>query len=154
MVLIMTSCVSAPAVTPPESTTGLDSHTDAAPIAPRTKLEAAPQDAEIPIEIGSDEPMVLASNAVAAYCSPRLSQGLWLTGLMPFLSEQAATAYGTVDPARVRCSAISGDAWVRDGDVFTVRVVVPTDVGEYEVYVHRESVDAPYVVERLAPPAS
>ena len=42
-----------------------------------------------------------------------------------------------------------------DGDgAFTMRILVPTDVGEYSVYVHRTSESTPWAVEQITPLAS
>lgn len=94
----------------------------------------------------------IATGVTAAFCRPALDQQLWITGMSPFLSPTAAFGYGTVDPAKVPCTAVVGEARIRDGDRdFTIRVIVPTDVGDYSVYVHRPSLADPWLVEQIAP---
>ena len=97
----------------------------------------------------------LALNAVTAFCRPSLDYNTWIAELYPFLSQQAAVAYETVDPANVPCTTLTGAALVRDGDgAFTMRILVPTDAGEYSVYVHRTVETGPWAVEQITPLAS
>lgn len=89
---------------------------------------------------------------MGAFCRPTLRYELWINELYPFLSPSAALAYETVDPANVPCTTIAGDPVVRDGDeAFTMRILVPTDAGEYSVYVHRSSEAAAWAVEQITP---
>ncbi|MEF2978114.1 hypothetical protein [Subtercola sp. YIM 133946] len=89
-----------------------------------------------------------------AFCQPTLDRETWIDGLYPILSQSAAIAYETVNPARVPCTNVTGDARVRDGDgTFTVRVIVPTNAGDYSVYVHRPEVADPWLVEQITPMA-
>ncbi|MDY0914591.1 hypothetical protein [Rathayibacter festucae] len=99
--------------------------------------------------------VAIASEAVVAFCRPTLSYDTWISELYPFLSQRAAVAYETVDPANVPCTSLTGAATVRDGDgAFTMRILVPTDAGEYSVYVHRTSESTPWAVEQITPLAS
>ena len=121
------------------------------------KQTTAPHDAEQPSaspEVGA-EATRLATDAVTAFCRPVLDHQTWIDGLYPFLSQTAAVAYGTVNPARVPCTALTGGARVRDDDgIYTVRVIVPTDAGEYTVYVHRLDLPEPWLVESITPTAN
>ncbi|WP_146078515.1 MULTISPECIES: hypothetical protein [unclassified Rathayibacter] len=99
--------------------------------------------------------VAVATNAVAAFCRPSLEYEFWINELYPVLSQRAAIAYETVDPANVPCTSVTGEARVRDGDgAFTMRILVPTDAGEYSVYVHRTSESTPWAVEQITPLAS
>ncbi|WP_181069243.1 MULTISPECIES: hypothetical protein [unclassified Rathayibacter] len=50
------------------------------------------------------------------------------------------------------CTSLAGAATVRDGDgAFTMRILVPTDAGEYSVYVHRTTESTPWAVEQITP---
>ncbi|RFA06811.1 hypothetical protein B7R21_18360 [Subtercola boreus] len=91
---------------------------------------------------------------MTAFCRPALDRQTWINDLYPFLSQTAAVAYGTVNPARVPCTTVTGGARVRDGDgAFTIRVIVPTDGGDYSVFVHRPEVTDPWLVEQIIPSA-
>lgn len=99
--------------------------------------------------------VAVATNAVAAFCRPSLEYESWINELYPVLSQQAAIAYETVDPANVPCTSVTGAARVRDGDgAYTMRIYVPTDAGEYSVYVHRSSETTPWAVDQITPPGS
>ena len=120
--------------TPAPSDAGAIPHDDLPAHMPESDIEAAKS----------------AINAVDAFCRPSLAHQTWINGLFPFLSQTAALAYETVDPAKVPCTAVTGDARARDGDgTFTIRVIVPTNAGEYSVYVHRPEVTDPWLVEQI-----
>lgn len=118
----------------------------------KTVPATIPHDAEQPSAspaVGA-EAITIATEVATAFCRPSLDRQTWINGLYPFLSQTAAVAYQTVNPARVPCSAVTGDAWVRDSDgSFTTRVIVPTNGGEYSVYVHRPAVTDPWLVEQV-----
>jgi hypothetical protein len=118
--------------------------------------EAAASDAEpTPDPSVETDTIGLAMNAATAFCRPSLDYDTWIAELYPFLSQQAAVAYETVDPANVPCTSLTGAATVRDGDgAFTMRVLVPTDAGEYSVYVHRTTESTPWAVDQITPLAS
>ncbi|NQX10403.1 hypothetical protein HQQ80_02055 [Microbacteriaceae bacterium VKM Ac-2855] len=98
------------------------------------------------------ETTAIALATMDAFCRPTLGYESWIDDLYPFLSQSAAVAYETVDPANVPCTTVTGDAVVRDGDdAFTMRILVPTDAGEYSVYVHRSSEAAAWAVEQITP---
>jgi hypothetical protein len=101
------------------------------------------------------EATTLASKAVNAFCHPNSDRETWIEGLYPFLSQSAAAAYETVNPAKVPCSKVIGEARVRDDDgSFTVRAIVPADGGDYSVYVHRPHLTDQWLVEQITPMAS
>ncbi|RFA17762.1 hypothetical protein [Subtercola boreus] len=98
------------------------------------------------------EAKVIAVGAVAAFCRPALDQQTWINALYPFLSQTAAVSYETVNPGRVPCTAVMGDARLRDTDgSYTTRVFVPTDAGEYSVLLNRSDVSDPWLVEQITP---
>jgi len=96
----------------------------------------------------------LALDAVHAYCHPTLDFASWINDLHPFLSQQAATVYKTVDPTNVPCTTVTGASRVAQEDPFTMQILVPTDAGEYSVFVHRQEVSSPWAVEQILPVAS
>ena len=163
--LTMTGC-SAPAPAPASTSTapaamsqtpsasGLPS--DAATGEEAPAADPAPVDAEPVPEPGvENDALALAAAAGTAFCRPALDYYTWISELYPFLTQQAAVAYETVDPANVPCTVLTGDARVRDGDgTFTIRVLVPTDAGDYSVYAHRTVETGPWAVEQITPLAS
>lgn len=114
---------------------------------------SVPQDVEAtadPLAISSTVSRAVA--AVTAFCNPALAHDVWIDDLLPYLSQAAAVAYETVDPSNVPCTAVTGEAGVRDGDAsFTMRVLVPTDSGAYSVYMHRTAPTQPWLVEQIVP---
>ncbi|PPG79278.1 hypothetical protein C5D04_10075 [Rathayibacter sp. AY1D2] len=142
------------AQTPAVSTSSDAAEGSPAPAASAT--EAAPVDAEpAPAPSVEADTLATATAAVTAFCRPSLDYDTWIAELYPFLSQQAAVAYETVDPANVPCTTVIGAASVRDGDgAFTMRIRVPTDAGEYSVYVHRTVETGPWAVEQITPLAS
>lgn len=123
--------------------------------APASEAPAALDAETAPDASSAGQTIEIATNAVTAFCRPTLDYDTWINELYPFLSQQSAVAYETVDPANVPCTAVTGDARVRDGDeAFTMRILVPTDAGEYSVYVHRPTETAAWAVEQITPLAS
>lgn len=118
--------------------------------------EAAPVDDEAAPALNVEaDTLAIATAAVTAFCRPSLDYDTWIAELYPFLSQQAAVAYETADPANVPCTTLTGAASVWDGDgAFTMRILVPTDAGEYSVYVHRTVETGPWAVEQITPLAS
>jgi hypothetical protein len=118
--------------------------------------DAGPLDVEPTPEVTAEsDTITIAVDAVTAFCRPVLDYERWIGELYPFLTQHAAVAYETVDPANVPCTAVADGARVRDGDgVYTVRVLVPTDAGEYSVFVHRSAQTAPWGVEQITPRTS
>ena len=115
--------------------------------------ESVPHDHDVPADHSAEaDTTALAARATSLYCRPGLDYDTWINELYPVLSQQAAVAYETVDPANVPCTSLRGAATVRDGDgAFTMRILVPTDAGEYSVYVHRPAESTPWAVEQITP---
>lgn len=94
---------------------------------------------------------VLASAAMRSFCHPERSQQAWIAGLNPYLTLAAASAYATVQPARVSCTRVTAIAHPGEGDNFTQLVTVRTDAGPYRVTVTRASASERWLVFRIAP---
>ncbi|ROQ52568.1 hypothetical protein EDF36_3728 [Rathayibacter sp. PhB152] len=118
-----------------------------------TPEDVQPVDAEpSPEPSPASRPVAIATEAAVAFCRPTIGYDTWISELYPFLSQRAAVAYETVDPANVPCTSLTGAATVRDGDgAFTMRILVPTDAGVYSVYVHRTTESTPWAVEQITP---
>ena len=94
---------------------------------------------------------VLASAAMRSFCHPERSQQAWIAGLDPYLTLAAASAYATVQPARVACTRVTATAHPGEGDDFTQLVTVRTDAGLYRVTVTRALASERWLVFRIAP---
>jgi hypothetical protein len=113
----------------------------------------APQDGEAEIAVDAViQTGVLAREVMGKFCRPSLDATTWISELYPHLTGAAGEAYATVDPANVPCTAVTGEPHLIDGDAaFTMLVGVPTDAGEYRLYVHRPETTDPWLVEQITP---
>lgn len=94
-----------------------------------------------------------ASAAMTAFARPHLEHDTWWAGLEPLLTYDAAVDYSYTDPANVPASEVTGRATVvGEASAYLASVQVPTDAGIYTVLLVRADGDAPWLVERLAPP--
>lgn len=113
----------------------------------------APQDSAA--DVATDaliHSIVLARDVMAKFCRPSVDEKTWINDLYPSLTGAAGEAYATVDPANVPCTAVTGEPHMIDGDAaFTMVIGVPTDAGEYRLYVHRAETTDPFLVEEITP---
>lgn len=95
-----------------------------------------------------------AAELLALFCRPGTERQEWIDALFPFLTENAGTAYGTVDPRTIPCSAVTGAATLEAGanDFYAV-AILPTDAGNYRIELERRDVDAPWLALRIQPSA-
>lgn len=93
-----------------------------------------------------------AAELLALFCRPDTERQEWLDALFPYLTENAGTAYGTVDPRTIPCSAVTGAATLEAGanDFYAV-AIVPTDAGNYRIELERRDVAAPWLALRIQP---
>jgi hypothetical protein len=114
---------------------------------------APPQDGDAEIAVDAViQTGVLAREVMGKFCRPSLDATTWINELYPHLTGAAGEAYATVDPANVPCAAVTGEPHLIDGDAaFTMLVGVPTDAGEYRLYVHRPETTDPWLVEQITP---
>ena len=130
--------------------------------APSTKAaalkaaSAAPEDATSTTDSSAAKDTTqFAVAALKLFCRPSLGFKSWIDQLYPLLSQTAASAYSTVDPANVPCTTITGLPSVGSGDdPYTMSIVIPTDAGNYAVYVHRPELSFAWSVEQIIPVAS
>lgn len=88
---------------------------------------------------------------MGAFCRPNATGPEWIAGLDRYLTLSAASAYATVDPARVRCRDVVGAPQAKHGDGFSRLVTVMTDAGPYRVTVTRASLSDRWLVFHIAP---
>ncbi len=98
----------------------------------------------------------VATRAVAAFARPGLDADTWWTELAPMLSPAAQAAYVGTDPAEIPVTGVSGEPHVVDdvSSPYLATVAVPTDSGVYAVLLSRTGAGAPWLIERLDPPAT
>ncbi|WP_086822601.1 hypothetical protein [Allokutzneria sp. NRRL B-24872] len=66
-----------------------------------------------------------------------ISDQQWLSGLRPHSTEEQMAVLGTVDPANVAPSSVTGKATAANATTSSVEVTVPTDKGSIKLYVIR-----------------
>ncbi|GAA1865088.1 hypothetical protein [Myceligenerans crystallogenes] len=89
-----------------------------------------------------------------AFAATDVPRDTWWRRLEPHLTQLAAQDYAWVDPANVPVGRVTGEPEIVEaGSGYVGRVEVPTDIGPYLVTVVREDADAPWLVDRLTPPA-
>jgi hypothetical protein len=126
---------------------------DVAMPSPDPDPSVAPQDSDADIApLAVIHSSVLARDVMGKFCRPTLDATTWVNDLYPSLTGAAGEAYATVDPANIPCTAVTGEPYLIDGDAsFTMLVGVPTDGGEYRLYVHRAETTDPWLVEQITP---
>ncbi|SDN57950.1 hypothetical protein [Allokutzneria albata] len=66
-----------------------------------------------------------------------ISEQQWLSGLRPHSTEEQMAVLGTVDPANVPATAVTGKPTAGNSTTSSVEVTVPTDKGSIKLYVIR-----------------
>ena len=156
-----------PAASSPTPASSLPSGSEPAPATTPAPAPTAAEDVDAAVDDELPEPgadptwdpaardaaTTTAREAMSAYARPDVDQATWWADLRPLLSDAAAAAYVTVDPARVPARDVTGDpALVDDTSPWLAGVAVPTDAGTYRMLLSRDTADAPWRVERFAPP--
>lgn len=141
----------------PSSATSTSSSTSPSPAqtvpgANDADLETAPANPEPPVwdESARISAGQTASAAVAAFARPDLDYAAWWEGFSPFLTDIARGSYGTVDPANLTASAVTGDPVLEAEETpYLAWLQVPTDAGVLRVLLSRTAVGDPWLVERI-----
>lgn len=95
-----------------------------------------------------------AETVMAAFARPDLPEDAWWAAVQPLLAVEAARDYAYVDPTSVPASEVTGPGTlVQDSSAHLAGVEVPTDVGPYLVLLSRADATAPWLAQRLTPPA-
>ncbi len=110
-------------------------------------------DLEDLVEVPDAEPLETAAvDALTAYLDKDANP--WFDGLRPHLTDAAAAAYGTVQPANIPPAEIDGDPYARLGTNPELQQVdVPTTIGIYTVNLERENGAGPWLAASFVPPA-
>lgn len=89
--------------------------------------------------------------AMALYARPAVSAAAWLEGLSALLTPDALEAYTGTDPSMVPAHAVTGPGriTVDPANGYGCHVLVPTDVGEYDVQLVRAGAASPWKVARF-----
>ena len=92
---------------------------------------------------------------MTAFANTRLGATVWWAGVKPLLTQQGAVAYKGTDPTLIPVHKVTGPATLLPTQIEDARSVrVPSDAGTYEVWLNRTGPAAPWLVERIVPPAS
>jgi hypothetical protein len=93
--------------------------------------------------------------AVTDFVARTRSYGDWWGAFAPHLTPEARQAFEFTDPASIPATAVTDDGVLSAApDGTSAAVLVGTDVGQYRVELVRQSVDAPWLVDRLSPPGA
>jgi hypothetical protein len=104
-------------------------------------------------DAGADEAADVALGAMEAFVQNELPYDQWWEGFSRYLDGDALVAYEYTDPALVPATSVTGEARVSAApDATQITVLVPTDVGQYQVLLNRQAVGGEWTVSRLTPP--
>lgn len=97
----------------------------------------------------------VAGDAMRAFARPGLAPDVWYEELAGHLTAAGQQAFYGTDPALIPAAAVTGEpsAAPLAGTALLARALVPTDAGTYDVLLAREHGEAPWLVERITPPA-
>lgn len=94
-----------------------------------------------------------AVDALSDFVARERSYEDWWRAFAPHLTPEARQAFEFTDPAAIPAASVTDDGTLSAApDGTSVSVLVGTDVGQYRVELVRQSVDAPWLVDRLTPP--
>lgn len=99
----------------------------------------------------SDAARARATAVMQAFSNTDQTAEDWLNGLLPHLTERAASEYEYTDPARVPVHTV-GAARLLSGVALVTVVQVDTDAGAYTVSMTRPASDQLWLVSRITPP--
>ena len=102
---------------------------------------------------GAEEATAVAREAMESFVQNDLPYDQWWEGFSPYLDGDALVAYEYTDPELVPASSVTGEPRVSAApDATQITVLVPTDVGQYQVLLNRQAVGGEWTVSRLTPP--
>lgn len=96
---------------------------------------------------------VAARAFMQAFARPDLSESAWWARVAPLLTQTGREATWGTDPARIPVHAVTGGAVVLPGaekDARTVRV--PTDIGDYTLFLVYDAGTGAWLVQTCQPP--
>ncbi len=94
-----------------------------------------------------------AVDALSDFVARERSYEDWWSAFAPHLTPGARQAFEFTDPAAIPAASVTDDGTLSAApDGTSASVLVGTDVGQYRVELVRQSVDAPWLVDRLTPP--
>lgn len=100
-----------------------------------------------------------AEKAMVAFVQRSRPYAEWWAGLSPFLGPDGIYAFEYTDPRNVPATQVMGDGVVSAAPSGTsMTVLVPTDVGQYQVQLNRRVEDGvdpgPWLVDDITPPGA
>jgi hypothetical protein len=104
------------------------------------------------VPIGAAQTQAVAF--MKAFANTQLGAAAWWAGVKPRLTRQGQVAYKGTDPTLIPVHKLTGSPTLLPAQLENARSVrVPTDAGVYEVWLNRTGPAAPWLVERVVPPA-
>ncbi|MBF4636231.1 hypothetical protein ITJ38_17610 [Agreia pratensis] len=102
---------------------------------------------------GAEAASAVAEKAMTAFVDRARPYDLWWPDVSQYLGPEARYAYEYTDPAKVPASAVTGAAVVSATPSATqVTVLIPTDIGQYNITLNRQNRDGEWTITRLTPP--
>lgn len=103
--------------------------------------------------------IAVADKAMGAFVQRELPYDEWWKNFSPYLSPDGTYAFEYTDPRNVPASKVTGSGQVSAAPSATsITVLVPTDIGQYQVTLDRRVEDGtppgPWLVDNLTPPGS
>jgi hypothetical protein len=102
--------------------------------------------------VAPDAVVIVAATFIRAWARPDLDPADWRAGVMPLATKSFAARLGTVNPANVPATAVTGAPVVASAGPLSVVIDVPTDAGLIRVTCIME--DAGWLVANVDLPGS
>jgi hypothetical protein len=135
----------APVASPSRTTTSSQADT------PDNDTEPSVPDTLSPESEGSAA--TAATKALAVFADHDRPYAAWWAAFSPLLTNEAYQDYEYTDPTQVPVSKVTGAGRISAAPSATeATVLVPTNVGQYQVQLQRQSTSAPWFVGVMTPP--
>ncbi|GED11341.1 hypothetical protein CCE02nite_33400 [Cellulosimicrobium cellulans] len=124
--------------------------------APPPEVSTPEPGASAPDTLAPDDDTLARAAAVAAltdFVARDRAYEDWWGAFAPHLTPAARQAFEFTDPTSIPAATVTDDGALSAApDGTSASVLVGTDAGQYRVELVRQSVDAPWLVDRLTPP--
>ena len=134
--------------------TGTSTASTAPPVTPRPRTLPSNQVAIDGEQVARSAAATLAATAfMRAFARPDLTEEAWWARVAPLLTESGRHAALGTDPARIPVTEVTGTAEVLPGAETGARTVrVPTDIGDYLLFLLYEPGSGRWLVQTYQPP--
>lgn len=95
-----------------------------------------------------------AEKTMTAFAQPRADHDTWWAGLRDHVTPESAPDLVLIDPANITASHVTGAGRITaDASAAVATVSVPTNSGDWTLTMVRASAAAPWLADRITPPA-